>query len=116
MKYLLLTWSNEEEWRLLPPQQQEDAVRRIEAWYREHAQAGRIVQGARLADKAAVQTIQLGPAGKSNPPIRTDGPLRAGAESVGSYTIVEADSMKAAVEVAEAWPAGGAVEVRPFFE
>jgi hypothetical protein len=113
MKYMLLFVANEEEWMSLPEDERADAVGRIGGWFAGHAQAGRIVEGRRLQGKTSARTVRLGPAGRSQKPKVYDGPFVESKEAIGSYAIVEAPGLEEALEIAESWPAGGAVEVRP---
>jgi hypothetical protein len=48
--------------------------------------------------------------------VRFDRPFVETREAVGSYAIVEAPDLEAAITVAESWPGGGAFEVRPLAE
>jgi hypothetical protein len=113
VKYMLLFAANEDEWTSMPPNERGEAIAGIGRWFGEHARAGRIVEGRRLQGRAAARTVRLGPAGRSGKPAVVDGPFVEAKEAIGSYAIIEVDGMEEALAVAESWPAGGAVEVRP---
>lgn len=110
---MLLFIADEDEWMTMPPDARDEAIAGIGRWFTEHARAGRIVEGRRLQGKAAARTVRLGPAGRSRKPRVTDGPFVESKEAIGSYAIVETPRMEDALAVAQSWPAGGAVEVRP---
>jgi hypothetical protein len=100
----------------MPEDERAAAIQRIGAWYGTQAGAGRIVEGRRLAGRDSARTVRLGQAGRSGTPAHTDGPFAETNEAIGSYAIVEAPTMEEAVAVAESWPGGGGVEVRPLME
>jgi len=116
MKFMLMFVADEDAWMEMPEAERDDAVARIGAWYGEQVQAGRILEGRRLQRRRSARTVRLGSAGKSGKPLVVDGPFLEAKESIGSYAIVEAPDLDAALEVAQSWPGGGAVEVRPLME
>ena len=60
MKYMLLFCADEDAWMALPEDERNDAVGRIGAWFGRHAQAGTIVEGHRLAGRAAARNAHWG--------------------------------------------------------
>jgi hypothetical protein len=110
---MLLFAANEDEWTTMPPDERGEAIARIGQWFGEHARAGRIVEGRRLQGRAAARTVRLGPAGRSGKATVVDGPFVEAKEAIGSYAIIEVEGPEEALAVAESWPAGGMVEVRP---
>jgi len=116
MRFMLVFYADESEWMALPDDEREAAVQRIGTWFGQHSQEGRIVEGCRLAGKQKATTVRLGPAGRSRKPFVTDGPFIETKEAMGSYAIVEVPNQAAALTIAESWPGGGAVEVRPVVE
>lgn len=46
----------------------------------------------------------------------TDGPFAETKEVIGSYAIADVADRAEAIELAESWPGGGAVEIRPVME
>lgn len=113
MRYMLLFFADEEAWMAAPEAERTTAIGRIGAWYAERFRAGQIVEGRRLMSQRAAKTVRLGPAGRSGKPLITDGPYAETKEALGSYAIVEAPDLDAALDIATSWPGGGAVEVRP---
>lgn len=113
MRYMLLFFADEEAWMALTEEERTAAIARIGAWYGEQARAGHIVEGCRLNGRATAKTVRLGSAGRSAKPLITDGPYAETKEALGSYAIIAAPDMNAALAIAGSWPGGGAVEVRP---
>ena|SRR5947209_18332858 len=108
--------ADEDAWNALPPDDLNEAIRHIGAWYGEQAGKGRIVEGHRLRSVRASTTVTLGPAGRSRRPEVTDGPFMEAKEAVGSYAIIEVADGEEAIELASSWPGGGAIEIRPVME
>jgi len=118
MRYLLMFYADEDAWLALPVDERTAAIERIGRWFGDHAAAGRIVDGKRLAGgKRATTTVRLGRIQRSgDAPIVTDGPFVEAKEAIGSYAVVEVTDRDAAIAIASSWPAGGLVEVRPIDE
>jgi hypothetical protein len=120
MRWMLLFYADEDEWLALPEDERTAAIGQIGAWFAQHAQAGRIVDGHRLAGKREATTVRHGPAGGSGrrkkKPLVMDGPFAETKEALGSYAIVDVPDHAAALAIAESWPGGGNVEVRPVLE
>jgi hypothetical protein len=116
MRYMLIFFADEDAWMALSNDDREAAITHIGAWYTEQARAGRIVEGCRLRSRAEAVTVRLGPAGRSQKPEIASGPLSPTPESIGSYAIINVANADEAIDVAAAWPGGGAVEVRPLLE
>jgi hypothetical protein len=113
MRYMLMFYADEAEWGALSDGERQEAIGRIGAWYEQQAQAGRIITGHRLAGARTARSVRLGRAGRSGKPVVTDGPFVETKEAIGSVAIVEVPDHAAAVAMAESWPGGGGVEIRP---
>ena len=111
MRYMLTFYAIESEWMALPEDERNAGIADIGRWFAEHAKAGKIVEGHRLA--RGVKTVRHGRVRKKDRPMVSDGPFAETKESVGSYAIVEVADETEAIEIAKRWPAGGIVEVRP---
>lgn len=116
MRYMLLFFGDDEAWMALSEEERAAAIARIGAWVGEQAKAGRLLEGGRLRERQSARTVRLGLAGRSGQPLVTDGPFAETKEALGSYAIVTAPDLDAAVAIAATWPGGGAVEVRPLME
>ncbi len=114
MRFMLTFYAVADEWMALPAPERDAAIAEIGRWFAEHARAGRIVEGHRLAP--GTKTVRLGRVRKKDLPMVSDGPFLEAKEGVGSYAIVDVADEAAAIEVAKSWPAGGIVEVRPLAE
>jgi hypothetical protein len=116
MRYMLIFFADEDAWMALSDAEREAGIARIGAWYAEHAQAGRIVEGRRVRGRVEAVTVRLGPAGRSQTPEITSGPFSSLPESIGSYAILDVANADEAIAVASVWPGGGAVEIRSLLE
>ena len=111
MRYLLTFYAREDEWMALPAAERDAGIAEIGRWFAEHAGAGKIVEGHRLA--RGTKTVRLGRVRKRDLPMVSDGPFVEAKETVGSYAVVEVGGEDEAIAIAKRWPAGGIVEVRP---
>jgi len=111
MRYMLTFYAHEDEWMALPEGERGAATAEIGRWFAEHAQAGKIVEGHRLGRET--KTVRMGRVRKKDLPVVSDGPFAETTETVGSYAVVEVNDEAEAIAIAERWPAGGIVEVRP---
>ena len=116
MKYMLLFFADEDAWMDLSEEARAAAIGQIGTWYGQQAQAGRLIEGRRLRGKGSATTVRLGAAGKSAEATIIDGPFIEAKEAIGSYAIIEAGDLDAALSVAKSWPGGGAIEIRPVQE
>src|ERR1044072_6820680 len=98
----------------LPEDERHAAIGRIGRWFGEHAAAGRVVGGERLArgrrragGGRAASPGRLGRIRRSgDAPVVPDGPFVEAKESVGSYAIVEVKDRDEGIAGAKTWPAG----------
>lgn len=111
MRYLLTFYADAGEWTALPEAERSAGIAEIGRWFAEHARAGKIVEGHRLAP--GVKTVRHGRVRKKDLPMVSDGPHIEAKEMVGSYCVVDVRDEAEALEIAKRWPAGGIVEVRP---
>jgi hypothetical protein len=108
---MLTFYALEDEWMALPQSERDGGIADIGRWFGEHARSGKIVEGHRLG--RGTKTVRLGRVRKKDLPMVSDGPFVEAKESVGSYAVVEVKDEDEAIAIAERWPAGGVVEVRP---
>jgi hypothetical protein len=122
MKYLLLIYSNPENWehpiyretsafRALPAEERDVLDRQAEALGDELRASGELVAGMALADPSIARTVRV----RSGVPAATDGPDVEAKEQVAGFFVVECDSPERAAEIAARFPDASfaAVEVRP---
>ena len=84
----------------------------IGAWYEKWGATGKLDGGHQLQGPASAKTIRAGAV--------TDGPFIETKEVLGGYSVIEADNLDEAVEVAKTWPGVDrgwiTMEVRPAIE
>jgi hypothetical protein len=111
MKYLLMFVSTDE------TDQRSEAERaavseRIGAWWTEHSQAGRILNGEQLQGAETATTVRHDHGNVSI----VDGPFIEAKEEIGGYGLIDVPNLDAAIDMARSWPWGGVVEIRPVLE
>jgi hypothetical protein len=85
----------------------------ISAWYEKWGATGQLADGgAALQPPSTAKTVRAGGV--------TDGPFMETKEVVGGFSVLEADTIDAAVEIARTWPGVDrgwiTVEVRPVWD
>jgi hypothetical protein len=85
----------------------------IGAWYEKWGSSGKLADGgAQLQGTETAKTIRSGAV--------TDGPFMETKEVLGGYSVIEADTIDEAVEIARTWPGVDrgwmTIEVRPVIE
>jgi hypothetical protein len=122
MKYLLVIYSNPENWEhpaflrnpqflALPADQRDELVRQSEALKQEIAESGEFIGAMALADPVNTRTIRV----RDGVPIATDGPYIETKEQLAGYCVVDCESPERAAEIAARMPDArfAAVEVHP---
>ncbi len=125
MKYLIMIYSNPENWehpmyqrdpgfRALPREEQDEVTRRAEEVFQEIVESGELVVGEALADPSLSTTFR----GRDGVPVATDGPYLESKEQLAGYFVVDCDTPERAAEIARRFPDAGltAVEVRPIMD
>ena len=110
MKYMALIASRPEPYEGMSREEQGALYGRIEAWWRDHEAAGRILEGHQLQPAETATTIRLD--GGADATV-TDGPFVEAKEVVGGYAIIDVPDLDAAIEMWRGWPAPDIVEIRP---
>jgi hypothetical protein len=122
MKYLLLIYSNPENWehpiyretgafRALPADERDALDRQAEALGDELRESGELVVGMALADPSVARTVRV----RNRLPAVTDGPYLEAKEHLAGGFVIDCDSPERAAEIAARFPDASfaAVEVRP---
>ena len=95
MKYVMLILDNPAE--PAPPSPEWNAwFAEVSAWYEKWGATGRLDGGHQLQPPQTAKTVRATGV--------TDGPFIETKEALGGYSVIEADSMDEAVEVAQTWP------------
>ncbi|NVI88929.1 YciI family protein [Actinomadura sp. BRA 177] len=122
MKYLLLIYSNPENWEhplflrdprflAMPEHEREELTRQAESMHRETTESGELIIAAALADPLATKTVTV----RDGVPAATDGPFLETKEQLAGYMVVDCDTPERAAEIAASVPDArfAAVEVHP---
>jgi hypothetical protein len=109
MKYAILIMDTEAS-RALDSAAREEWMAEIGPWYEKTAAAGKLADGgAELDDVRTAKTIRASGV--------TDGPYIEAKEVFGGFSLLEAESMDEAVQLAKGWPGVDrgliTIEVRP---
>ncbi|MBE1491088.1 YciI family protein [Plantactinospora soyae] len=125
MKYLLLIYSNPENWEhpmflrsaealAMSQDDRDELSRQAESLYREITEAGELVSGTALADSVNTRTVRV----RNGVPATTDGPFVEAKEQLAGFFVLDCDSLERATEIAARFPDArfGAVEVRPIMD
>ena len=110
MKYMLLIYG-EENFTSMDPDELAQLVRQTDALNRELFESGELVGAYGVADEVNAKMVRV----TDGTPVVTDGPYAEAKEFLGSFMIVDCDSMDRALEIAARAPSARywGVEVRP---
>jgi hypothetical protein len=100
--------------RGLSPEELQDVMGQIMAWFEALKQQGKVKAGQPLGDEGSTVSGKKG-RGRTV----ADGPFAESKEAIGGYLVVEANDLDEAVAIAKAAPMldyGGSIEVRPVLE
>ena len=111
MKYLLMIYANDETFAALSPDEMSRLVADTEALQAELKGTGEWLSAYGVADQVQCKTVTT----KGGATLVTDGPYIETKEYLGSFDIIDCESLQRALEIAARVPFSrhGAVEVRP---
>jgi hypothetical protein len=112
MKYLLLTYMDEQKWLALTEAQQKEEMAKCEPHVQRLVSSGKLLDGAPLHPTSTATTVRI-QAGKR---LVTDGPYAETREQIGGYTLVDARDLDEAIDIAAGFMGDGSwvtIEVRP---
>jgi len=114
MKYMLMTWVNENGWAKMTKAEQEQGAAAYMAYGEALTKAGALAGSNRLQPTSAATTVRVAN-GKSQV---LDGPYVDSKEQLGGYFLIDVPDLDAAISWAARCPAAGhgVVEVRPIWE
>jgi hypothetical protein len=114
VKYMLLIYGNDELWQSFPQEELERVVTETVALQAELKANGEFVGAYGVADQEMAKTVHLA----DGVPVVTDGPYLEAKEYIGSFDIIDCDSLERALEIAARVPFArlGRVEVRPLMQ
>jgi hypothetical protein len=111
MKYMLLIYGNEELWQSFPQEELERVIAETDALQVELRATGEFIGAYGVADQVMAKTVHL----EGGVPVVTDGPYLEAKEYLGSFDIIDCESLERALEIAARVPFArvGKVELRP---
>jgi hypothetical protein len=111
MKYMLLIYGNEELWSSFAPEEMESVVTETDARNRELQASGELIGAYGVGDQVLAKQVHL----QDGVPVVSDGPYIETKEYLGSFDIIDCESLDRALEIAAGTPFArvGQVEVRP---
>jgi hypothetical protein len=118
MKYMLLSYADENAWQAMSKEQQAAEMKKCEPHVKKLLAAGKILDGAPLHPTSTATTVRV----KGGKRLVTDGPFAETREQLGGYTLIEAANLDEAIEIAGGFFGGGdsdglvSIEVRPVVE
>ena len=114
MKYMLLTYLDENAWLALSKEQQQAEIQKCEPHVKKLLAAGKILDGAPLHPTSTATTVTV----KQGKRLVTDGPFAETSEQLGGYYLVDVPNIDEAIAIAGRIPAAkkGTVEIRPVFD
>lgn len=101
MKYMLLIYGNDAQWASVDPDLMAEVIRETDALNQALFESGELVGAYGVADQADAKVVRV----TDGAPAVTDGPYAEAKEYLGSFTIVDCDSVERALEIAAQNPA-----------
>jgi hypothetical protein len=116
MKYMLLTYLDEQKWAALGPEQQAREMAKCDPHVQKVLASGKFLGGAPLHPTSMATTIKV----RGGKRLVTDGPFAETREQLGGYTLLEADNLDDAIALAAGFLGDedslATIEVRPVVE
>ena len=116
MKYVLMYSSRPDLDAAVPEERRAEVYGQIFQWFETHASVF-VDSGAELQGPETATTVR---SGENGSPVVVDGPYSEAKEAIGGFSVIDVESLDAALELARSWPSLGfpgiAVEVRPIVE
>jgi hypothetical protein len=114
VKYLLMIYANQDTFAGVAPEEIDRLIADTEAHQAELKANGEWLAAYGVADQVNCKTVTT----KSGETLVTDGPYIEAKEYLGSFDIIDCESMERAVEIAAGVPFGryGSVEIRPLMD
>jgi hypothetical protein len=108
---MLLIYGNDELWASFPQEDFAEVIRETNALQQELRESGEFIGAWGAADQVQAKTVRL----QDGVPAVTDGPYLEAKEYLGSFDIIDCESLERALEIAARVPFAryGPVEVRP---
>lgn len=115
MKYMLLTYLDENLWLAMSPAEQEREMNKCQPHIAKLLGTKKLIAGAPLHPTSTATTIRF----REGKRVLTDGPFAETREQLGGYTIIDADDLDDALAIASGFVADSelaSIEVRPIVD
>lgn len=115
MKYMLLTYLDEQAWLKMSPEEQKREMDSCQPHVQSLLASGKFLGGAPLHPTSAATTVRA----RDGKQVITDGPFAETREQLGGYTLIEADDLDDAIRIARGFVGTSpiaTIEVRPIAE
>jgi hypothetical protein len=111
MKYLMAIYGNDEVWNSFPPEQLQEIITATDAHNNSLFASGELIGAYGVADQMNAKKVRLDGASV----VVTDGPYIEAKEYLGSFYVVDCESLERAIEIAAEMPSARVtdIEVRP---
>jgi len=96
MKYMFLTYLDEQAWLSLSEAEQQEKMAECTPHVEKLLASGKFLEGAPLHPTSTGATVRL----RNGQPLVTDGPFAETREQIGGYTLVEAQDRDEAIRIA----------------
>jgi hypothetical protein len=115
MRYMILVYLEEKKWLALSPEQQQAEMAKCGPHSERLKEAGKMLDGAPLHPTTMATTLR----NRGGKRLVTDGPFAETREQLGGYTLIDADNLDEAIEIAGGFLGDAdyvTLEVRPVLE
>ena len=114
MKYMLLIYHAESDWKSVSEKQRQDMYAEYRKFTEEIQASGNFISGSELAPVTTATSVRV----RDGKQLTTDGPFTETKEQLGGYYLIEAKNLDEAIAIASRVPSAkvGTIEVRPLAE
>ena len=115
MRYMVLVYLDEKKWEAMPPEQQQAEMDKCAPHAERLRKAGKMPDAAPLHPTSTATTLRK----RDGKRLVTDGPFAETREQLGGYSLLEADDLDEAIEMAAGFLGDAeyvTLEVRPVVE
>jgi len=111
MKYLLAIYGNDEVWNAFAPEHLQQIIKETDAHNNSLFRSGELIGAYGVADQMQAKKVRL----TDGATVVTDGPYIEAKEFLGSFYVVDCESLDRAIEIAAEMPAARFtdIEIRP---
>jgi hypothetical protein len=112
MKYMLLTYLDEQAWLAMTEEEQKREMAKCGPHVERLLATGKLLDGAPLHPTSTATTLRM----RDGKPLITDGPFAEAREQLGGYTLIEAADLDEAIRIAAGFmqdSVRASIEVRP---